>query len=75
MEFQCDVCNTFFTRQQGLDYHNTLVHNDERKYICPENGCSSTFKLNSGLQRHIKNVHQGNKAAECSYCKQEFQSN
>ena len=75
MEFKCNDCNKFFTKQQGLDYHNLLAHNDKRKYLCPENGCSSSFKLNGPLRRHIRNVHQGNKSAECSYCKQDFQSN
>ena len=59
-EFQCDDCKKFFfPKQQGLDYHNKLVHNDEGKFVCPENGSKSSFKLDGGLKCHIRNVHQG----------------
>ena len=58
-----------FEKKVTLSSHKSKVHREkdpEKKFKCPI--CeSSTFNKKSGLQEHIKSVHDG-KAFRCEVC-------
>ncbi|KAJ3208852.1 hypothetical protein HDU82_001823 [Entophlyctis luteolus] len=57
-KFLCDECNKTFGRLKDLQRHES-VHNEVERHICSVAGCQRSYKRKDGLQRHIRNFHNG----------------
>ena len=72
---QCNICEKSFKNNFRLKKHNLLRHkmsgpiSEDEEYICEI--CSSVFKTNRYLARHIKNVHCEHQFM-CSLCDKKF---
>ncbi|XP_044728055.1 zinc finger protein 436-like [Chrysoperla carnea] len=69
--YQCEHC----PRVIHLPYHflrHQTIHTGVRAFFC--HLCGKTFRLSSGLSRHIKELHHGVKKYPCEICGRCFAS-
>jgi hypothetical protein len=66
--FECDVCD------YGTDHCGRMKSHEDMhagvRYHCPR--CTHASTTNSGLQVHIRNVHENRKDYECPECHKKF---
>ena len=67
--FLCMECGHSFTTASTLRSH-LHTHSDERQYQCYQ--CGKWFRRSSGRNEHIRNVHEGVKAYQCTHCPRAF---
>ena len=60
-EFKCDICERTFGFRRTLIGHVAQVHSDEKPFKCEFSGCTWSFALKKGLQKHTAAVHEGKK--------------
>lgn len=70
--FPCRFCDKSFRHKNDIDNHERK-HTGEKPYKCHYEGCERAFSIKSGLQTHIKVVHQ-NFRFQCDECEAEFSS-
>jgi len=63
-KFECNQCDSTFTRKDSLITHNLSVH-EGVKYAC--NHCEHLFSDKANLTTHIKSIHEGIKYP-CNQC-------
>ena len=61
MWLKCDICERTFGFRRTLIGHVAQVHSDEKPFICEFSGCTWSFALKKGLQKHTAAVHEGKK--------------
>ncbi|CAG9763093.1 unnamed protein product [Ceutorhynchus assimilis] len=69
--FQCPNCPKVFDRNYKLKTH-LIVHNSSKPFVCLQ--CNSTFKTNSALRRHIRELHEQTRKYTCTECDKVFNS-
>lgn len=57
-------CEVVCKSVASLKEHAKFVHNDDRKYVCPEVDCNLSFKKKSVLDRHMTK-HKSEKPFRC----------
>ena len=62
----CKQCNATFTLKDDLKRH-LLLHENERQFKCPHEGCDKIFNTKDDLDQH-KVVHLENKLFKCNDC-------
>ena len=71
---QCPLCNMTCTSATALNKHVTYRHSEVREYSCPIGQddedeavvrCDYTAKTQNDLNKHIRNVHYGDKTYKC----------
>jgi hypothetical protein len=62
--FQCNVgtCSKRFSFRDGLNRHQSTVHDGIRAHTCPVAGCAKRFKQRSHSAKHVRTVHKGHVA-------------
>ncbi|XP_065065660.1 uncharacterized protein LOC135691653 isoform X1 [Rhopilema esculentum] len=78
--FKCNMCKDTFNIQGLLLRHQRELHQmdvdlpeDQRKYLCKEDGCGKKFSLQSDLNKHIFE-HTGVHPHQCKECNSYFSS-
>lgn len=66
----CAKCDCKLRSLVDLDAHDKVKHQNLTLFICPF--CAKSFARKTGLDIHIKNVHNKEKRLECSVCKYKF---
>lgn len=66
--FQCDICDSSFTRHTHLRRHMT-IHSDQRAYACQQ--CDKRFRRPDHLKIH-ENYHAQIKPFICEQCQKTF---
>jgi KRAB domain-containing zinc finger protein len=66
--FECDVCD-YGTDNSSIMKRHEDMHAGVR-YHCPN--CAHASTTNSGLQKHIRTVHENRRDFECPECHKEF---
>ena len=61
----CIHCGLHFTRKNNLWYHIRTKHLG-RRFVCPQ--CQRTFVTNSGLNSHVKHIHEKVSRYKCEVC-------
>ena len=67
-KFQCQQCDTFFTRNSSLTYHIQSKH-EGAKYVC--NQCDKQYTAQDNLTRHILSIHENSKYG-CNQCDKQY---
>ncbi|XP_064645788.1 zinc finger protein 667-like isoform X2 [Lineus longissimus] len=67
-DFECEICNKKFTRNQRLQMH-LRIHANESPYICDQ--CGKTFASKQWLNVHLK-IHHGTEKYICETCSKSF---
>ncbi|CAK1548391.1 unnamed protein product [Leptosia nina] len=67
-QWQCDVCNKFFTTKYFLKKHKRL-HTGETPYACTQ--CNKTFTFQQSYHKHIL-YHNDDKPHTCNFCGRAF---
>ena len=62
---ECADCGYMFKGKQDMWHHNRTVHAGKR-FLCPQ--CQRTFAYQSGLNQHVKHVHQKLNRYQCETC-------
>lgn len=62
---KCEECGKILSTSYNLLIHRN-IHAGARPYICPN--CNKSFRSASGLNRHIRYVHDGVKNFACDVC-------
>lgn len=55
--FQCYLCKVTLVSIKSLKQHMIGLHGRHTYLKCPFSICSAVFKYSSGMERHIKNMH------------------
>ena len=55
-QFQCNVCNTSFSRTGHLKGHIESVHEGKKPFKC--NNCDASFSQKGHLNVHIESAHR-----------------
>ena len=50
-------CEKTFTKKESLTRHMRL-HNDDKPYVCEEQGCEKSFPRHESLLTHIMSKHR-----------------
>lgn len=66
---KCLDCGSVFKDRSQLQYHNRVNHAGTR-FKCPQCGC--TFARKSGLNEHVKHIHQHIARYRCDFCGKGF---
>jgi hypothetical protein len=69
--YTCKVCERKLSTKSNLKSH-LRIHTDERPYTCHVRG--KQFRAWKGLNRHVKEVHEGLKEHNCDICERSFAS-
>ena len=64
--FRCQICPYRSKDSSQLTVH-LRSHTGDSPFVCPYEGCSTSFKTNSDLKRHIR-IHTGEKPYKCPHC-------
>ncbi|XP_058829005.1 zinc finger protein 69 homolog [Topomyia yanbarensis] len=66
-KYICEICGQLVDKNESEYHHNK--HLNFKPYICPEEGCETTFYSERSKDRHVKTVHldQGERF-ECPIC-------
>ncbi|XP_045510602.1 zinc finger protein 33A [Colias croceus] len=67
-QWQCDVCNKFFTTKYFLKKHKRL-HTGETPYACTQ--CNKTFTFQQSFHKHLL-YHNDDKPHVCNFCGRAF---
>ncbi|CAF4780719.1 unnamed protein product [Pieris macdunnoughi] len=67
-QWQCDVCNKYFTTKYFLKKHKRL-HTGETPYACSQ--CNKTFTFQQSYHKHLL-YHNDDKPHTCTYCGRAF---
>ncbi|XP_059049265.1 zinc finger protein ZFP2 isoform X2 [Achroia grisella] len=67
-QWQCDVCQKFFTTKYFLKKHKRL-HTGETPYACTQ--CNKTFTFQQSYHKHLL-YHNDEKPHTCNYCGRSF---
>ena len=67
-KFQCQQCDTFYTRNSSLTYHIQSKH-EGAKYVC--NQCDKQYTAQDNLTRHILSIHENSKYG-CNQCDKQY---
>jgi len=70
--YKCDQCDKSFATNKYLKKH-LVVHTGIKAYKCEI--CNNTFTQGSGLNLHIKQVHNKERNYHCTICGKTFASN
>ena len=62
-DYECDLCESSFTRPIGLQEHKSTIHNRELNYKCKH--CGKSFGFQANLIRHERSIHE-QKKYECN---------
>ena len=68
--FQCEICNSCFSKKVGLEKHISSVHDGNKPFKC--NLCQYATVHKGDLTRHVESVHEGKKPYQCTICKKDF---
>ena len=70
--FQCEICNSCFSRDRNLRAHISFVHEGNTPFQCTE--CNEGFGYKHLFDRHIKLKHDKIPYTpyQCTICKKEF---
>jgi hypothetical protein len=55
--FSCTQCSKTFTRSSNLQRHIACVHEEQRRFVCPEPDCRKSFKRKRDLDGHVYATH------------------
>ena len=71
---QCPKCSKSFIRQEHLEDHLHVVHEEPTSVKCQELGCRKKFSSSRSYMRHIKEVHEryNIQYAICNICEKKF---
>ncbi|GAA5983908.1 hypothetical protein JCM11641_006418 [Rhodosporidiobolus odoratus] len=70
--FECPSCDATFARDSHLKAHaRTHQTEEDKKYVCDEEGCEKKFWTNQHLKKHVDVVHRG-KTYDCPTCDLSF---
>ena len=66
----CQICDKGFSKSQSLKRHIETVHEGkkQKKYLKCSDCNRASFRDNSDLQRHIREVHKKSISFECEHC-------
>ncbi|CAL1527456.1 unnamed protein product [Lymnaea stagnalis] len=68
--YSCEICGRCFKELTVLKAHS-VVHSDERKFVCETENCPYGFKTKGGLVRHMRR-HTGERPFACEKCGRAF---
>lgn len=69
--YRCKECGKILSTSYNLLTHCN-IHTGERPYVCVT--CDNSFRSASGLNRHVRDVHNGIKNFACDVCARRFAS-
>ena len=72
---KCNICGAQFKKKENLVQHQQKHNSDpnsRKTYVCPIEGCKSSFTRKSNLQTHIKSIHGGVQPYSCEICGKDF---
>ena len=65
--FQCEICETRFSKKDLLKRHIDGIHSELKPFQCKE--CNLSFPQRRRLQRHINGVHLKLRPFQCQMCR------
>jgi len=65
--FQCEICETRFSKKDLLKRHIDGIHSELKPFQCKE--CNLSFPQKRRLQRHINGVHLKLRPFQCQMCR------
>ena len=70
-KYECGTCNKFYANLKFLQMHEIKAHGT-KTYTCDD--CDSAFVDQSGLNRHVRLVHEKRRDYKCDLCNETFQT-
>ena len=70
----CEACGKTFSFKSQLGIHISVIHENERNYICEEENCGKAFGTKGNLTTHVKKYHEVHEKLEhiCDNCGTSF---
>lgn len=71
----CEYCGAEFKRKENLEQHMKIHQaskKDRKAFLCPVDGCNSSFTRQSNLTTHLRSIHGGVQPYTCEICGKGF---